>query len=100
MYKPFDSIHGSLDPCYLSGSSIVLPKMAHTNAAKLLEQWVRDQPGGYLHPDVHISETVDDLGIHWRTSRHLDAGTRSVVLDAAKCHIVKDAHRTFTVMAV
>lgn len=49
--------------------------MSSVDEARVLEQWIREQPGSYLHPDVHISNS-DETGVHWRTSKEVDAGTR------------------------
>lgn len=49
--------------------------MASTKPVSKLEDWLRSQPGGYLHPNVHI---VDDssAGVHWRASGPVEPGTK------------------------
>lgn len=40
-----------------------------------LEDWLRGQPGGYLHPNVHI-ESDETHGVHWRASGAVEPGSR------------------------
>jgi hypothetical protein len=49
--------------------------MASTKPVSALEDWLRSQPGGYLHQNVHI---VDDssAGVHWRASGPVEPGTK------------------------
>ena len=54
--------------------------MTLPNPATTLEAWVREQPGGFMHAGLHISDSIDDLGVHWRASEVLEAGTRYVAI--------------------
>jgi hypothetical protein len=49
--------------------------MASAKPVSALEDWLHSQPGGYLHPNVHI---VDDssAGVHWRASGPVEPGTK------------------------
>lgn len=49
--------------------------MASSKPVKVLEEWLRSQPGGYLHPNIHIVDR-SDAGIHWRASGPIEPNTR------------------------
>lgn len=47
--------------------------MAAENNVQGLEEWLRSQPGGYLHPNVHVAND-EGQGVHWRASGLVEAG--------------------------
>lgn len=49
--------------------------MASPKPVDVLEDWLRNQPGGYLHPNIHIVDS-SDAGIHWRASGLVEPNTR------------------------
>jgi len=51
--------------------------MDSSSPTYVLEQWVRAQPGSYIHPEVHISDS-EETGVHWHAAKEVDAGTRYV----------------------
>jgi hypothetical protein len=53
--------------------------MPTNSTAATLEQWVRDQPGSYMHLDLHIADD-EDTGMHWRPSASIDPGTKLITV--------------------
>lgn len=53
--------------------------MSSSKPVSALEDWLKSQPGGYLHPNVHV---VDDenAGVHWRPSGPVEPNVRIVTV--------------------
>lgn len=68
--------------------------MSAFDPTDVLEQWIRGQPGGYLHTEVHISNS-GETGVHWQASKDVDAGTRYGHMTS-----VSSEEATVTIMAL
>lgn len=44
-----------------------------------LEDWLKSQPGGYIHPNIHIHDD-ENAGVHWRASGPVERDVNIVTI--------------------